>query len=93
MGIHDRDWYRDEVRKREESAQRPPNVRPDVHKRSVFSRSESAGERKTYVWSIALLAGMFGLALIVYDMQHRGAPFTFHGIRWWLSLWFGAPSP
>ena len=31
-----------------------------------------------------------GLAFIAWDMRRHGVPLTFHGLRWWLSLWIRA---
>ena len=36
------------------------------------------------------LVGVLGLVLLIavlVDMARRGVPLTWHGLRWWLSLW------
>ena len=40
--------------------------------------------RRVALVSVFLAAGF---ALIAWDMQRRGVPLTWHGLRWWASLW------
>jgi hypothetical protein len=91
MGIWDRDWYRDELRRRE-------SLQPDGHygpssKTGASSRGAPINrDRTAWLWVVVLLCLMFAAALVVTDMKDRGVPFTAHGLRWWLSLWFGKPA-
>lgn len=39
------------------------------------------------VWHVLGVVGAGFVAIVVTDMQQRGVPFTWHGLRWWLSLW------
>ena len=37
---------------------------------------------------MALAIGAAVAALLAWDLQRRGVPFTPQGLRWWLSLWW-----
>ncbi|NWG74036.1 MAG: hypothetical protein HXY24_05435 [Rubrivivax sp.] len=82
MGIYDRDWYRDEVRRREG---RDANVR----RGSAGARSgdRTGGTSGLTVKVVVLVVLMAAAAAVAHDMKARGVPFTWHGFKWWLSLW------
>jgi hypothetical protein len=37
--------------------------------------------------AIGIVILTVGLALVGWDMRRRGIPLTWHGLRWWASLW------
>lgn len=80
MGIQDRDWYREEMRKR---------ARSESANRGRSWPSALSGVRRPYRWAllVVLLACVVGVAR---DMKDRGIPLSWHGLKWWLSLWFGS---
>lgn len=71
MGVQDRDWYH-EHRAAQEA--RSSKTRRRRASRSVF--------RPVAFWALVLL-----LSSVFFDMRNRGVPFTWHGFKWWLSLW------
>jgi hypothetical protein len=85
MGLEDRDWYREELRKRE--AQTPPQK--TVASGLKPQSSHKGGRSLRAAWPVFILL-FAGLVAIGRDMKDRGVPITWHGFKWWLSLWFGA---
>lgn len=82
MGIYDRDWYRDEVRRREG---RSDDARSDSA--GAPSRHRNSGTSGLTVKVVVLIVLMAAAAAVAHDMNARGVPFTWHGFKWWLSLW------
>jgi hypothetical protein len=90
MGIWDRDWYRDELRRREGLSPDGNHAKKQQKpKRQAETARKTVPAQSAWVWTVLLLVLMFALAALVTDMKERGVPFTVHGFRWWLSLWFG----
>ena len=87
MGILDRDWYRDELRRRQGLTPDGHRGRPPKEIQHIFQHQAPARIRFRWGKMIFLLALMAGLALAVHDMNERGVQFTWRGLRWWLSLW------
>ena len=90
MGIEDRDWYREEMRRRTAAS---GGTATKSHKRGSSNHprpSSSSISNSPWVWTVVVLALMFAVAAVVGDMKERDVPFTLHGLRWWLSLWFGS---
>ena len=89
MGISDRDWYRDEMRRREASRRRMTSRENEKSAGNPMSGLHTPPMQSAWVWTVIVLAVMFALAMLVSDMKERGVPFTIQGLRWWLSLWWG----
>jgi hypothetical protein len=85
MGLEDRDWYREELRKRE--SQKPETRTGPKAFRPERSSRRQLGLRSGWPILIVLFAGVVAIGR---DMKDRGVPITWHGFKWWLSLWFGA---
>ena len=90
MGIWDRDWYKEELRRREGL---PTN--PGIRKKLIAARPtdliKTLDQPQTaWILTVIVILLMITLAVVVTDMKERGVPFTLHGLRWWLSLWFGS---
>ena len=85
MGLEDREWYREEMRRRQQASVKQGQP-------SAFSSGlpkPRAPYRSSKLWFpvvILLFAAIVGIAR---DMKDRGVPVSWHGFKWWLSLWFG----
>jgi len=86
MGLEDRDWYREETREKNKSNQSYPAT-PKAH-----SDLLNAIPRKAFGWSFkaVVIVMLYAVAAAIgRDMKDRGVPISWHGFKWWLSLWFG----
>lgn len=86
MALDDRDWYRDALREKQRYTER---ARTRVKLRGserVFHRPlrrGGPGYLTPLIWAL-----FFGIvSFVVYDMSKHGAPLTWAGFKWWLSLW------
>lgn len=78
--ICERDWCRDEVRRREGrgASARSGSV-------GAPSREGNGGAPGLTVKVAVLIMLMAAAAAVAHDMNARGVPFTWHGLQWWLS--------